>query len=187
MVDRQPWLQVVPEPLCPRSATARVAQLLGHVADCPCPVPSCRCTRTTCTPRTANSTPLRRCFMRWGLSTPATWSSLPSIPPPRATWASMWAPASLPLFLGLPGPTDSPPCPASTYWPDPCVLPSGGISPGDAPAHAQKCGCKPFKDSKIATSCWTTGAKANGVSLWLWCCLPRRRLHTCLLGAPEEP
>ena len=102
---RQPWLQVVPEPLLGHSW---VAQLLGHLADCPCPVPSCRYTRTTCTPRTANSTPLRRCFMRWGLSTPATWSLLPSIPLPRATWASMWAPASLPLLLGLPGPTASP-------------------------------------------------------------------------------
>lgn len=68
----------------------------GTCPDRPCPVPSCRCTRTMCTLQTASSTPSRRCFTRWGRSTPATWSSPPSTPPPRATWASMWAPTSLP-------------------------------------------------------------------------------------------
>lgn len=94
----------------------------GTCDDCLHPVPSCRCTRTTCTLQTADFTPLRRCFTRWGPSTPATWNSPPSTPPPRATWASMWAPTSLPLPLGLLGPCASPLCPTSVCWTETAAL-----------------------------------------------------------------
>lgn len=77
-------------PWPPSAATC----LSGLSSDYPCHVLPCRCTRTTCTLRTASSTPLRRCFMRWGLNIPTTWSSPPSTPPPRATWASMLVPPS---------------------------------------------------------------------------------------------
>lgn len=76
-----------PEPARARASKARTS---GDS-----PVSSRRCTRTTCILPTASSTPLRRCFPRWGPNTPATWNSPPSTPPPRATWASTWASTSV--------------------------------------------------------------------------------------------
>lgn len=49
---------------------------------------STRCTRITCMPRGASSTPLRRSCLRWAQSTPTQWSWHPSTPPPNVTWES---------------------------------------------------------------------------------------------------
>lgn len=47
-----------------------------------------RSTRTTCTHQISSSTPLRRSYMRWALSTSTMWNWPPSTPLPRDTLES---------------------------------------------------------------------------------------------------
>lgn len=61
---------------------------LGACVMCLFSILSTRCTRITCMPTGASSTPLRRSCLRWARSTPTQWSWHPSTPPPNVTWES---------------------------------------------------------------------------------------------------